>query len=119
MSVSSASGGASALNGSAWTIVRAARESVTSEVSIGELRVAVVVERADALGAVGVHGRAPVGIHHDRDGLLDRLAFAQAHGALDGLHGGGGVAGDLPRDPQGRGPQLAGRVQFVDHAEPV
>src|SRR4051794_22108535 len=121
MSPWSASGGASALNGSPWIIVSAARarwrSSATamflsllvvglcrgrgrSEVGILEGRVAPVVEGADALDPVGMHGRPPVGVHHDRDGLLDRLSLAEPHGALRRLDGGGGVAGDLLGDPQ-------------------
>ena len=49
-----------------------------SVVGVLEGRVAVVVEGADALDAVGMHGRAPVRLHHDRDRLLDRLPLAQS-----------------------------------------
>src|SRR5918995_4131076 len=116
MSVASASGGASALNGSAWTIVRPTRAASMSSISakgclswsrgwsvvrVRELGVAVIVERTDALGAVRVHGRAPVGLHHGRHGLLDRLPLPQAHRLLDGLHRGRGVRRDLRGDLAG------------------
>ena len=45
-------------------------------VGIGEGGLAVFVERSDAFGAIGMDGRAPVCLHHDRDRLLDRLALA-------------------------------------------
>src|SRR4051794_27044093 len=110
MSPVRASGAASALNGSPWIIVSAARDcarssvtlmvsssggtavrpgSLTSVVGILERRNAVVVEGADAFDPVRVHRRAPVRLHHDRDGLFDRLALAEANGALDRLHCGG------------------------------
>src|SRR5215216_2987252 len=101
MSVVSASAGASALNGSACTIVSWARAASmssisatglpfvvrflgTSVVGVREPGLAILVERADALGAIRVDGRAPVGLHHDRHRLLDRLALAHAHRALHG-----------------------------------
>jgi hypothetical protein len=34
-------------------------------------------------------GGAPVCLHHDRDGLLDRLALAHPDRLLDGLYRGG------------------------------
>ena len=49
---------------------------------------AVFVERADAFDAVGMDGRAPVRLHHDRDGLLDRLALAHPDRLLDCLYRG-------------------------------
>ena len=45
-------------------------------VGIGEGGLAIFIERADAFGAIGMDRRAPVCLHHDRDGLLDRLALA-------------------------------------------
>ena len=65
-----------------------------SVVGIGEGGLAVFVERSDALGAIGMDGRAPVCLHHDRDGLLDRLALAHPDRLLDGLYRGGRVARD-------------------------
>src|SRR5690349_4343500 len=117
MSAAKASGGASALNGSWWIIVRAARccvlssaviviagllrwrgsfvggraEDHASEVGVLEVWVAVLVERTDPLDPVRVHGRAPVGVHHDRDGLLERLSLAQLDRALHCLDCGGRV----------------------------
>src|SRR6266545_4080451 len=106
MSPASACGGASALNGAGWIMFSAARarsrSSITamsrpprcseidsrrrpSVVGIPEGRLAVVVECADALDAVGMNGRAPVGLHHDRDGLFDRLSLAHADRPLDRL----------------------------------
>ena len=40
----------------------------------------------------GMHGRAPVGLHHDRDRLLDRLSLTHAHGSFDRLDRGRRVA---------------------------
>ena len=60
-----------------------------SVVGIGEGGLAVFVERADAFGAIGMDGGAPVCLHHDRDGLLDRLALAHPDRLLDGLYRGG------------------------------
>ena len=57
-----------------------------SVVGVLEDRLAALVEGADAVDAVGMHGRAPVGLHHDRDRLLDRLPVAHVDGPLDGLH---------------------------------
>src|SRR5918993_2935304 len=134
MSVVSASGGASALNGSAWTIVRSTRAASMSSISakgclswsrrwsvvgVRELGVAVLVERTDALGAIGMHGRAPMGFHHDRHGLLDRLPLSQAHRLLDGLHRRGGVRRDLLGDLAGGRQELGRGMQLVDHAEAV
>src|SRR4051794_16902548 len=140
MSPWSASGGASALNGSPWIIVSAARarwrSSATamsfslllsvwaasrgsSEIGILERRIASVVERADSLHPVGMDGRPPVRVHHDRDGLLDRLTLSEPHGALRCLDGGGRVAGDLLGDAQGSVEELVLRVDLVDHAEAV
>src|SRR3954465_11306402 len=133
MSPWSPSGGASALNGSAWIMVSAARacwsSSATaivlqpprshSEVRILEGRIAPVVEGADALRPVGMHRRPPVRVHHDRDRLLDRLALAEPHGALRRLDGGGGVAGDLLGHAQRSVEELVLRVDLVDHAEAV
>src|SRR3954464_6094295 len=111
MSPTSASGGASALYGAGLIICSAARARasssatamagppVASVVGVSEGRLATVVERADALDAVGVDGRPPVHVHHGRDRLLGRLAFAEVHRPLDGLDRGGGVAGDLRGDP--------------------
>ena len=66
---------------------RASREiGPDSVVGVLEVGIAVVVECADAFDAVGVHSRAPVGLHHDRDGLLDRLPLAHVHSALDRLY---------------------------------
>src|SRR5690349_16745142 len=69
-----------------------------SVVGVQELGLTVFVERADALDPVGVYGRAPVRLHHDRYGLLDRLALAQADGPLDRLHRRRGIARDLLGD---------------------
>src|SRR5947209_20083070 len=97
MSVSSASGGASALNGSAWIIVSAARScsSLSTRstwassglvpclvVGVLEIGVSVFVERADALDPVGVDGRTPVRLHHDRDGLFGRLTVTESDRAF-------------------------------------
>jgi hypothetical protein len=60
-----------------------------SVVGIGEGGLAVFVERADAFDAIGMDGRAPVCLHHDRDGLLDRLALTHPDRLLDGLYCGG------------------------------
>ena len=60
-----------------------------SVVGIGEGGLAIFVERADALDSVGMDGGAPVCLHHDRDGLLDRLALAHPDRLLDGLYRGG------------------------------
>ena len=60
-----------------------------SVVGIGEGGLAIFVERADAFGAIGMDGGAPVCLHHDRDGLLDRLALAHPDRLLDGLYRGG------------------------------
>ena len=60
-----------------------------SVVGIGEGGLTIIVERADAFGAIGMDGRAPVCLHHDRDGLLDRLALAHPDRLLDGLYRGG------------------------------
>src|SRR5918993_2768962 len=111
MSPTSAAGGASALYGAGLIITSearaASRSSATvmvlgllgrlrgggcSEVRVVELGLAALVEGADALDAVGVDRGAPVRVHHDRDGLLDRLSFSQVHRTLDGLHGSRGVA---------------------------
>ena len=54
-----------------------------SVVGILEVGLAVFVERADALDSVGMDGRAPVRLHHDRDGLLDRFALAHSDRLLD------------------------------------
>src|SRR3954471_19657209 len=105
-----ASGGASALNG-AWLIILScdlvftrssvsvmlgtfalgrwwSRCVVASVVAVLEGGVAALIEGADALDAVRVDRRAPVGLHHDRDRLLDGLSLAELHGALDRLYGG-------------------------------
>ncbi len=58
-------------------------------VGILEVGLAVLVEGADALDSIGMDGRAPVGFHHDRDGLLDRFALAHPDRLLDGLYCGG------------------------------
>ena len=60
-----------------------------SVVGICEGGLAVFVQRSDAFGAIGMDGRAPVCLHHDRDGLLDQLALAQPDRLLDGLYCGG------------------------------
>jgi hypothetical protein len=60
-----------------------------SAVGIVEVGRAALIEGADALGAIGVDSRAPVRLHHDRDGLLDRLALAYPDRLLDGLYRGG------------------------------
>src|SRR5215216_2919954 len=99
MSPFRASGGASALKGSPWIIVSAARACPRSSakvmlpasswmaavrpdhasvVGILKAGLPVVVEGADAFDPVWMDGRAPVRLHHDRDGLLDRLPLAQA-----------------------------------------
>ena len=57
-----------------------------SVVGVVERRIASVVEGTDSFDAIGVHCGAPVGFHHGGDGLFDRLAFAEADGAFDGLH---------------------------------
>jgi hypothetical protein len=57
-----------------------------SVVGILEVGLAVFVERADALDSVGMDGRAPVRLHHDRDGLLDWLALAHPDRLLDCLY---------------------------------
>src|SRR5215207_6090601 len=140
MSPIRASGGASALKGSPWIIVSAARvccrssakvmfpasswiaavrPGCASVVGILEGGLPVVVEGADAFDPVWMDGRPPVGFHHDRDGLLGRLPLAQADGPLDRLDGCGGVAGDLVRDPACHLHQLAWGAEFVDHAQPV
>src|SRR5215211_2496537 len=101
MSPIRASGGASALKGSPWIIVSAARAfsrssakvmlpasswiaavrpGCASVVGILEGGLPVVVEGADAFDPVRMHRRAPVRLHHDRDGLLDRLALAHSNG---------------------------------------
>src|SRR4051794_30638558 len=102
----SACGGASALYGAGLIIASAARADcrwsatvmrsaflsvgrarhAASEVGVVEVRVAAVVEGSDSFDPVGVDGRAPVGVHHDRDRLFNRLPFAQVDGALDRLH---------------------------------
>src|SRR4051812_36521588 len=104
MSASSASGGASALNGRPWIIVSAARSRSRSSamatvgllrflvVGVLEGRVAVLVEGADAFDPVGMDCRAPVGLHHDRNGLLGRLTLAQPDGPFHRLHRGRRVA---------------------------
>src|SRR5215216_5582693 len=97
MSPLRASGGASALKGS-WAIITSAdracsRSSATamaqsprvSVIGVLEGRLAVLVEGADPLDAIGMHGRAPVRLHHDRDRLFDRLPLAHAYGPLDRL----------------------------------
>src|SRR5688572_7312551 len=114
MSSTSAPGGASALYGAGLIILSAARsrsrscvvamfgllaDDGGSEIGILEDRVATLVEGADPLAAVGMDGGAPVGRHHDRDRLLDRLSLAHADGALDRLDRGRRVARDLRRDP--------------------
>src|SRR5215216_6941563 len=140
MSPVRASGGASALKGSPWIIVSAARACCRSSakvmlpasswiaavrpgcasvVGILEGGLPVVVEGADAFDPVWVHGRAPVGLHHDRDGLLDRLPLTHPDGPLDRLHGCGGVAGDLVRDAARHLQQLALGAELVDHAQPI
>src|SRR5215211_9560123 len=137
MSPVRASGGASALKGSPWIIVSAARACCRSSskvmfvvsswtaavrpgcasvVGILEGGLPVVVKGADAFDPVWMDGRAPVRLHHDRDGLLDRLPLAQADGPLDRLHGCGGVAGDLARDAVRHLHQLAHGAELVDHA---
>ena len=57
-------------------------------VGILEVGLAAFVEGADALDSIGMDGRAPVRLHHDRDGLLDRLALAHPDRLLDGLYRG-------------------------------
>ena len=64
-------------------------EGAASVVGIGEGGLAIFVERADAFGAIRMHGGAPVCLHHDRDGLLGRLALAHPDRLLDGLYRGG------------------------------
>ena len=56
-----------------------------SVVGVAEGRVAIFVEGADAFDAIGMHGRAPMRVHHDRDRLLGRLPLAEVHGPFDGL----------------------------------
>src|SRR5215218_10881937 len=129
MSPVRASGGASALKGSPWIIVSAARACARSSakvmfpasswlaavrpgcasvVGILEGGLPVGVEGADTFDPVWMDSRAPVGLHHDRDGLLDRLPLAHLDGSPDCLHGCGGVAGDLVRDAVRHLHQLAG-----------
>jgi Na+/melibiose symporter-like transporter len=67
-----------------------------------EGRLSTVVECADALNAIGMDRRAPVGFHHDRDRLLDRLPLAQVNSAFHGLDSRRRVACDLLRDPSRR-----------------
>src|SRR4051795_3295501 len=116
MSSTSAAGGASALNGIPWIIVSPTRDCSSSSATamshppvsrwcasvVGVLKVGVtaVVEGADPLDAVGVDGRAPVGLHHDCDRLFDRLSLTHPRGALHGLHRGRRVARDLLRDTE-------------------
>ena len=59
-----------------------------SAVGILEVGLAAFVEGADALDSIGMDGRAPVRLHHDRDGLLDRFALAHPDRLLDGLYRG-------------------------------
>ncbi len=47
----------------------------TSVVRVLKCRLAVLVERADALHPVGMHRRAPVLLHHHGYGLLDGLTL--------------------------------------------
>src|SRR5438034_7664693 len=61
-----------------------------SVVGILEGRLAAFVEGADALDAVGMDGRPPMHVHHDRDRLLGRLPFAELDRPLDGLYRRGG-----------------------------
>ncbi len=70
-------------------LCRCAPPAQASVVGIGEGGIAIFVERANAFDAIGMDGRAPVFLHHDRDGLLDRLALAHPDRLLDGLHCGG------------------------------
>jgi hypothetical protein len=70
-------------------LCRCASRGAASVVGIGEGGLAIFVERADALGAIGMDGGAPVCLHHDRDGLLDRLALTHPDRLLDGLYCGG------------------------------
>src|SRR3954470_9830421 len=92
------------------------RSVAWSEVRVVEGWLAAVVEGADALDAVRVDGGAPVRVHHDRDRLLDRLAFTQLHRALHRLDRGRGVACDLVRDLVGGGHQPPRFMDLVDHA---
>ena len=56
-----------------------------SEVRIQKGRLPAFGESPDALDAVGMNDRAPMLLHHDRRGLLHRLALSQLNGALDRL----------------------------------
>src|SRR5919107_5296287 len=104
--------GASALNGSSLIMFRAARFAAMASVTVRDMAIAprwcvlrrgsvvgvlevwvpVVVEGADSLDPVRVHRGAPVGLHHDRDRLLDGLAGTHLDRPLDGLNGGRRVA---------------------------
>src|SRR5689334_21470591 len=86
----------------------------SSVVGVQEMGVAVLAERADALDPVRVYGRAPMRLHHDRYGLLDRLALAHADGPFDRLHRRRGVARDLHGDAVRRGSSSSwGRISLT------
>ena len=57
-----------------------------SVVGVLEVGLAAFVERADAFDSIGMDGRTPVRLHHDRDRLLDRLALAHPDRLLDRLY---------------------------------
>src|SRR3954447_722516 len=129
MSASSASGGASALKGRPWIIVSAARSRCRSSamatvgllgllvVGVLEGWVAVFVKGTDAFHPVGMDCRAPVGFHHDRDGLLGRLTLAQPDGPFHRLNRGRRVARDRLGDPASGIYQRGLRMHLVDHPE--
>jgi len=88
--------------GKVWGLGGMGGRVVPQNTGIRKLRFPAFGEGLDSLDPVGMNDRAPVLIHHDRDGLLYRLALAHLDRPLDRLHRRqiadyGGVVNTMPK----------------------